>query len=346
LIFNSAQGAVLDARSPPSSTISTTNASAPRRAGDGSTGTGTFWRLTCRSLPGHLEDKCATMREGRGGGAPRPECGCSLVAAAAPVVLSGGAARMRALEGYFADPHSRRLLSGAVMKQELTSIRASVRTPRAAAIAGSLFSVLLIAALSLLQRSVPADPLEAGRWLESSSNTVALALNLVPFAGIAFLWFIGVLRDRLGEREDRFFATVFLGSGLLFLAMLFNSAALVGGIVIAYSTQSRALLDSATFTFARAATFEIMNIYAIRMAAVFMISASTLAIRTGFIPRWLAFLGYALASLLLLSSRSIESILLVFPLWVLLISIYILIDNLRRPSARTDQEPHARGNLV
>lgn len=89
-----------------------------------------------------------------------------------------------------------------------------------------------------------------------------------------------------------------------------------------------------------------MNVYAIRMAAVFMISASTLAIRTGFIPRWLAFLGYALASLLLLSSRSIESILLVFPLWVLLISIYILIDNLRRPSARTDQEPHARGNLV
>jgi uncharacterized membrane protein len=115
--------------------------------------------------------------------------------------------------------------------------------------------------------------------------------------------------------------------------MLFASAALVGGIVIAYSTQSRALLDSATFTFARAATFEIMNVYAIRMAAVFMISASTLAIRTGFIPRWLAFLGYALASLLLLSSRSIESILLVFPLWVLLISIYILIDNLRRPSA-------------
>jgi len=45
----------------------------------------------------------------------------------------------------------------------------------------------------------------------------------LPFAGIAFLWFIGVLRDRLGELEDRFFATVFLGSGLLFLAMLFAS---------------------------------------------------------------------------------------------------------------------------
>ena len=75
-----------------------------------------------------------------------------------------------------------------------------------------------------------------------------------------------------------------------------------------------------------------MNIYAIKMAGVFMIATSTLALRTGFIARWIAFLGYAVALLLLLSSRYIEGILLVFPLWVLLISLYILIDNLRRPS--------------
>ena len=74
----------------------------------------------------------------------------------------------------------------------------------------------------------------------------------MPFAGIAFLWFIGVLRDRLGELEDRFFATVFLGSGLLFLAMPFASAAVAGGIIIAYAARPEGLLDSATFTFARA----------------------------------------------------------------------------------------------
>jgi hypothetical protein len=230
------------------------------------------------------------------------------------------------------------------MNQEVTSIGARLRTPRAAAIAGILFSVLLTTGFSLLRLSVPADPLEAGMWLKSSANTVALALNLVPFAGIAFLWFIGVLRDRLGEREDRFFATVFLGSGLLFLAMLFASAAVMGGIVIAYATQSKALLDSATFTFARAVTFEIMNVYAIKMAGLFMISASTLAIRTGFIARWLAVLGYALALLLLLSNRQIGWILLVFPLWVLAVSIYILIDNLRRPfrAAGTDEDTASR----
>src|SRR5271165_136220 len=209
------------------------------------------------------------------------------------------------------------------MKQEVNLIRARLKTPRAAAFAGILFSVLLSTALILFRLSVRADPLEAGAWLKTSSNTVALALNLVPFAGIAFLWFIGVLRDRLGELEDRFFATVFLGSGLLFLAMLFASAAVVGGIIIAYAARPEGLLNSSTFTFARAVTYEIMNLDAVKMAAVFMISTSTLAIRTGITPRWIAFLGFACALFLLLSGRYIEWILLVFPLWVLLISIYI-----------------------
>ena len=67
------------------------------------------------------------------------------------------------------------------------------------------------------------------------------------------------------------------------------------------------------------------------MAGVFMIATSTLALRTGFIARWIAFLGYALAVLLLLSRRNVEGILLVFPLWVLLVSLYILVGNLREP---------------
>ena len=189
----------------------------------------------------------------------------------------------------------------------------------------------LITGLVLFRLSVRSDPLETWAWLKTRSNTVALALNLVPFAGIAFLWFIGVLRDRLGELEDRFFATVFLGSGLLFLAMLFTSAAVGGGIIIAYVAKPAELLASPTFTFARATTYEIMNLYAVKMAAVFMISTSTLAIRTGIIARWIAFLGYAFALFLLLSGRYIEWILILFPLWVLMVSIYILIDNLRRP---------------
>ncbi len=215
------------------------------------------------------------------------------------------------------------------MSGETSLIDARLRAPRAAAIAGILFSVLLLVSFVLLRRAVPADPYEAGAWLKTGRNLVALALNLVPFAGIAFLWFIGVLRDRLGEREDRFFATVFLGSGLLFLAMLFLSAAVAGGLIIAQTVEPERLLGSGGFALARAISYEVLNVYALKMAGVFMIATSTLGLRTRFIPRWIAFAGYALAGLLLLNSRYLEGVLVVLPLWVLLNSLYILIDNRR-----------------
>jgi hypothetical protein len=211
-------------------------------------------------------------------------------------------------------------------------VRANLRTPKAAAIAGMLFSLLLIAVFSLLRISVPADPQEPGSWLRTNSSTIALALNLVPFAGIAFLWFIGVLRDRLGALEDRFFATVFLGSGLLFLSMLFTAAAAVGGILMAFAAQPEELINSATFHFARAATYNLVNIYMIKMAGVFMITVSTLAIYTGFASRWSAILGYVLALFLLIGSYYMSWSFVVFPLWVLLMSFLILRDNIRRSS--------------
>src|SRR5512144_2262999 len=115
------------------------------------------------------------------------------------------------------------------------SVQSRLKTPRAAAIAGILFSALFVAAFSLLRISVPSDPAESGEWLKTSSVSVGFALNLLPFAGIAFLWFVGALRDRLGELEDRFFSTVFLGSSLLFLATLFTSAAAIGAIILAFA---------------------------------------------------------------------------------------------------------------
>jgi hypothetical protein len=154
----------------------------------------------------------------------------------------------------------------------------------------------------------------------------------MPFAGIAFLWFIGVLRDRLGELEDRFFATVFFGSGLLFLAMLFTAAAIVGAILIAFATQPQELIGSATFHFARAAAYSLVNVYMINMASVFMLTMSTLAIYTGIVPRWLAVLGYGLSLLLLLGSYYFAHSFLVFPLWVFLIGASILRDSVRRHS--------------
>jgi hypothetical protein len=208
---------------------------------------------------------------------------------------------------------------------------ARLKTPKAAAIAGIAFSALLFTIIWLLWRSVPSDPLDPGAWLATDSKTVALALNLVPFAGVAFLWFIGVLRDRLGQQEDRFFATVFFGSALLFLAMLFAAAAITGAIIlVASSADPNELTNSATFRYARATGYIFMNVYAIKMAGVFMISTSTVVIYTRIAPRWIAVLGYVLACILLIGSYYINLSFFVLPLWVFLVSIHILLDNLRR----------------
>jgi hypothetical protein len=219
------------------------------------------------------------------------------------------------------------------MQQELTATRKRLTTPRAAAVAGILFSVLLITCLVLIRISIPADRNDTGAWLAGGSRNVSLALNLLPFSGVAFLWFIGVVRDRIGEYEDRLFSTVFLGSGLLFLATLFTSAATAGGIIAAFGTTPGQMIEADIYGFGRATTYELMNTYAIKMAGVFMISSCTLFLRLKLAPRWMVFLGYGLALFLLLSIGYISWISLVFPLWVLMISVYILIENYRRRPA-------------
>jgi len=217
------------------------------------------------------------------------------------------------------------------MSGKETLTRANLRTPKAAAVAGIVFSVLLIAIFWLIRLSVPGNPLEPGAWLMTHSDPVALALNLVPFAGISFLWFIGVVRDRLGDLEGRFCSTVFLGSGLLFLAMLFSAAAIIGSTILVAAVDPNSMMDTASFHFARGVAYNIMNVYAIKMAGVFMISTSTVALHTGFAPRWTAVLGIILALIILLGSYYITWSFIVLPVWVFLVSSCILVADLRRP---------------
>jgi hypothetical protein len=215
---------------------------------------------------------------------------------------------------------------------QLNLTNQKLKTPRAAALAGILFAVLFSSTIVLLRLSVPADPADAGTWLKDRAGTVSLALSLLPFAGIAFLWFMGVVRDRMGHLEDQFFSTVFFGSGLLFLAMTFVYAALAGGVLATYALAPSKLVDSGTYTLIRAVMQRITAVYAIRMAGVFMISLGTIWFRTGLMPRWLAFFTYALALVLLLSIGSLPFVALIFPAWVCAVSVYILVTNLRSPS--------------
>lgn len=223
------------------------------------------------------------------------------------------------------------------MIQEHSMVRSQLRTPKAAAVAGILFSVLLITSNLLIWNSIPAKMTGPVIDLISHSKTISLALNLLPFAGIAFLWFIAVVRNRLGAQEDRFFATVFLGSGLLYVAMVFTSAALAAGLIRVLSSAPELLKETGAYALGRAQVYQSMNVYGIKMAGVFMFSTSTILLRTGIVPRWIALLGYGLGAMLLLSIGIILWIPLVFPVWVFVVSTAILFE-------RTSAAPETTGN--
>src|SRR4051812_41056179 len=204
--------------------------------------------------------------------------------------------------------------------------RQALTTPRAAAIAGIAFALLLGTSIILLRLSLPSEPSAATGVTTAQSASVRLALNLVPYAGIAFLWFIGVVRDRIGEFEDRFFATVFLGSGLIFLATLFSATAVAGALVAGAAAGP---IGSDVWTITRATTLTVLDVYATKMAGVFMVSTATIALRTRVLPRWLAVVGLAIALVLVVLGGRIHWIDIAFPGWVLLVSLHILRAGIR-----------------
>ncbi len=223
-------------------------------------------------------------------------------------------------------------------EQPINQLKRSIKPPRSAAVAGILFAVLYGSALVLIVLSIPPYAIADSDWVQTHAQMVELALYLVPFAGIAFLWFIGVIRNQLGDAEDRLFSTVFLGGGLLFLTLTFLAAAFVGGLLSSYAIISSTLIESGVFLYGRSVIYQVLNIYAIRMAGVFMISLGTIWLRTGVMHRAWAIVTYVLALILLLSIGFSLWVLLIFPAWVLAVSVHLLVLDLRTPPDAADGE--------
>lgn len=216
------------------------------------------------------------------------------------------------------------------MAADVELTRGALRTPRAAGVAGVVFALLFGAVIVLVRSSVPADPKEAGTWLtdESRRDTVVFALNLIPFAGIAFLWFMGAVRSRIGDHEDRFFATVFVGSGLLFVAMLFVLGASAAGLIVIGGEMSPGS-DIELWQYGRRLSYDLMTIYAMRMAAVFTIATSTIVLKAAVLHRSIAYLGFAVGVGLLVGIGWLSWAAIAFPAWVLLVSVYLLVVTFR-----------------
>jgi hypothetical protein len=182
----------------------------------------------------------------------------------------------------------------------------------------------MLISLGIVRVAVP-DVLEAQSTINTRfGRAITLSLHLVPFAGLAFLWFIGVLRNRMGAAEDQFFGTVFFGSGLLFVASLFAATAVAGAVLGSSHLRPGEQVSREVYYFARQVGYAFLNIFAVRMAGVFVFSTCIIAWRTGILPRWIAVCGFVCGLILLLVISNWMWIAMLFPLWTILVSIHIL----------------------
>jgi hypothetical protein len=214
------------------------------------------------------------------------------------------------------------------MMQDADSERRG-RSLEAAAVAGIVFSVLSVAGLVLLSR-VPDLSLsdeELTIWYAESGHQseVLLGLNLVSISAIALLWFVAVIRRRLGDREDRFFGTVFFGSGIAFVGVWLVAAAAVAGPSVVRSLSDDASVSAASESLAVGIGAALMLVVAPRLQAVFVIAVSNLILRTGVMPRWLAYLGFAIGLVLMVVPIVARPMGLAFPAWVFVVSVVILV---------------------
>lgn len=204
-------------------------------------------------------------------------------------------------------------------KDRSRQVAGSLTTPRAAAFAGVMFAVLFATVVLLVRAEMPEGPDGSVEWLQTRSGGIRFAAVLMPFAGIAFLWFIAVVRDGLGGFEDRFFTTVFLGSGLLFLAMMFVSTSAAAGLAAAGDA-----VGGQTVLFGKMVVLGACKTYATRMAAVFMISLATIWFRTGLMPRALVALTYLTAAAQVVAGDLSMWVTMAFPVWVFIVSGLLL----------------------
>jgi hypothetical protein len=211
----------------------------------------------------------------------------------------------------------------------------ALATPRAAGLAGVVFALLLAAAIVLMRLGIPegADAVTPRGFTDPARRqAVRTALALVPFAGLFFLWFIGAVRAHVGAGEDKFLATVFLGSGLVFTATMFGAAA-AAGAVLSVAHPAGTVPSLSSWDFGRHVAYALMTEYAMRMAAVFVSSLSVIGHRLRILPRPLTILGFLTALTLLFVASNVPWAELVFPAWSLVLSAYILLANIRDPAA-------------
>ena len=231
----------------------------------------------------------------------------------------------------------------AVARPRVDGASVKVRSVEAAAVAGIGYSVLAVLALTRMSSypSLDQTNAELTAWFDDDGNQVLLggALGLASVSAIAFLWFVAVIRRRLGDREDRFFATVFFGSGIAYVAVWLVGASVLAGPAIAMTLLDAAEVTPASASLAGGIAAALLLVVAPRIEAVFIFSTSTVILRSKVLPSWLAFAGYLAGAIMFVAPFVYLPLGYVFPVWVFVVSIVLLIVRPTTLEATADDDP-------
>jgi hypothetical protein len=206
-----------------------------------------------------------------------------------------------------------------------SSLAKSVRSVEAAAIAGIAYALLsAIALIILASPPAPSEPdATITEWYSQPDHRAMLAIGLAlsVTAAIAFLWFVAVIRRRVGQREDQFFATVFLGSGILLTGVTLVGAAVLASPSMTIDLTDGDVPDTAVLASLTGLGDSLLYFALLRVQAVFVMSTSALAMRTNTFSRYLSYFGYLTALIMFVMPIATEPVGFAFPLWVAVISL-------------------------
>lgn len=198
--------------------------------------------------------------------------------------------------------------------------------PESAAVAGIVYA-LAAGLVLLIIDSIPKGMSESqwDQWLSDTANTTPVywSATLASLAGVAFLWFIAVIRRRLGKREDKFFASVFWGSALVYLGLWLVAVSLVAAPTVLESlTGARMTWDG--YLLIEGTAGALLVYVGPRIQAVFVASSAAMFLRTGVVPKWLGVVGLVLALGMFVLPVLWTPIGLGLPAFVLVTSVVVL----------------------
>lgn len=175
---------------------------------------------------------------------------------------------------------------------------------------------------------------EIARYYADPGRTddVGFLLASMTIGSIAYLWFVGVIRSRLGYREIRLVGTVFFGASVLFTALLMVASSALAAPALLVEVGGQAP-DPGAAALLRAFNAGILAVFAPRVATLVMFSTATLARRAGVWPRWLVVGTYVVGVIEFVNVTLSTPMVYVFPVWIAVVSLVVIV---RHPEAQTD----------